>query len=114
MNFKNRLKAALKSFINPDLIQQKTLIQFRDIQTKVVLENKLLAEKNVLITGAGQNIGRGIALEMAKQGANIYFTDIDQNRINNVEQELKNIPLNLKDFYQILLINKILMLYFLI
>ncbi len=36
----------------------------------VVMDNQLLFGKNVLITGAGRNIGRSIALEMAKQGAN--------------------------------------------
>ena len=47
-----------------------------------------LLQKNVLITGAGQNIGRSIALEMAKQGANIYFTDIIEDRVKRLEEEL--------------------------
>ena len=47
-----------------------------------------LLQKNVLITGAGQNIGRSISLEMAKQGANIYFTDIIEDRVKRLEEEL--------------------------
>lgn len=35
---------------------------------------KLLENKTALITGATRGIGRGIALEFAKQGANIAFT----------------------------------------
>ena len=34
----------------------------------------LLKDKNVIITGATRGIGKGIALEFAKQGANIAFT----------------------------------------
>ena len=35
---------------------------------------KLLENKTAIITGASRGIGRGIALEFAKQGANIAFT----------------------------------------
>lgn len=35
---------------------------------------KLLADKSTLVTGATRGIGRGIALEFAKQGANVAFT----------------------------------------
>lgn len=35
---------------------------------------KLLEGKNALITGASRGIGRGIAMELAKQGANVAFT----------------------------------------
>lgn len=54
----------------------------------MVYDNQLLAGKNVLITGAGQNIGRSIALEMAQQGATIYFTEINIDSCQAVEQEL--------------------------
>ena len=34
----------------------------------------LLKDKNIIITGATRGIGKGIAIEFAKQGANIAFT----------------------------------------
>lgn len=58
----------------------------------VVMENKLLYGKNVLITGAGRNIGLSIALEMARQGANVYFTDNDTERVKVVSSELNAYP----------------------
>ena len=74
---KTRIKAALKAFIYPALIQRPPPPPPRDVpkpapEPRIVLDNQLLAGKNVLITGAGKNCGRGIALEMAKQGANVF------------------------------------------
>lgn len=45
---------------------------------------KLLEGKTVLITGAARGIGKAIAIECAKQGADIAFTDIlaDENMKN--------------------------------
>tara|TARA_Y100000034_G_C6897093_1_gene413822 strand:- start:2588 stop:2740 length:153 start_codon:yes stop_codon:yes gene_type:complete len=45
------------------------------------MTNNLLEGKNVLITGAGRNIGKNIALEMANVGANVYFTDVNESRV---------------------------------
>jgi NAD(P)-dependent dehydrogenase (short-subunit alcohol dehydrogenase family) len=53
-----------------------------------VFDNRLLLEKNVLVTGAGRNIGRSIAIEMAQQGASIYFTDIDAEAVSCLQSEL--------------------------
>jgi NAD(P)-dependent dehydrogenase (short-subunit alcohol dehydrogenase family) len=50
---------------------------------------KLLEGLNVLVTGACRNIGRAIALEMAAAGARIFFTDIDEEGIKRLEDELK-------------------------
>ena len=36
-----------------------------------------LNNKNVFLTGAGNGIGRGIAIIMANQGANLFVTDIE-------------------------------------
>ena len=60
---------------------------------------RLLKGKNVLVTGAGKNIGRSIALEMAMQGANVFFTDIDKKRCKNVENELKQIDATVRGFH---------------
>ncbi|MDR1847928.1 MAG: 3-oxoacyl-[acyl-carrier-protein] reductase [Bacteroidales bacterium] len=50
----------------------------------------LLQDKVALITGAARGIGKAIALEFAKQGCNIAFTDVkkDEN-MTAVENELK-------------------------
>jgi len=42
------------------------------------MENKRLNNKVVLITGAAQGFGKGISLELAKEGANIAVTDINK------------------------------------
>lgn len=60
------------------------------VESELVANNQLLCGKNAFITGAGQNIGRSIALEMAKQGANIYFLDIDQDKCKQLESKLSN------------------------
>jgi len=51
--------------------------------------NDLLSGKNVLVTGAGGTIGRSIAIEMAKQGARILFTEIDKTKCESLEKELR-------------------------
>ena len=44
---------------------------------------KNLKNKNVLITGGARGIGKHIALEFAKQGANIIICDADKNFMND-------------------------------
>ncbi|MCJ7483820.1 MAG: SDR family oxidoreductase, partial [Thermodesulfovibrionales bacterium] len=60
--------------------------------------NKLLSEKNVLITGAGKNIGRSIAIAMAEQGAHIFFTDIHAEHCEKLEKELQRYTGKVKGF----------------
>jgi NAD(P)-dependent dehydrogenase (short-subunit alcohol dehydrogenase family) len=60
-------------------------------ETMTIGDNKLLDRKNVLLIGAGRNIGKSIALTMANQGANILFTDLLRKNIKQLEKELKNI-----------------------
>jgi NAD(P)-dependent dehydrogenase (short-subunit alcohol dehydrogenase family) len=59
---------------------------------------KILLGKNALITGAGRNVGRDIAIEMARQGANIFFTDIDKEACTRLEHELNGYPVVLRGF----------------
>ncbi|MDB9712631.1 3-oxoacyl-[acyl-carrier-protein] reductase [Flavobacteriaceae bacterium] len=59
----------------------------------------LLKDKNVIITGATRGIGKGIALEFAKQGANIAFTysrSVDQAM--SLEKELSQFGIKVKSF----------------
>ncbi len=47
--------------------------------------------KVALITGAGQGIGRGIALRLANDGANIAIVDIKEETMNAVAEEVRKI-----------------------
>lgn len=47
-----------------------------------------LEGKNVLITGAAQGIGKSIAVEMAKEGANIGVADINITTAESAAQEI--------------------------
>lgn len=42
---------------------------------------KLLENKVALVTGAARGIGKAIAVELAKNGANIAFTDLNRNEV---------------------------------
>ncbi|MBN9583278.1 MAG: SDR family NAD(P)-dependent oxidoreductase, partial [Afipia sp.] len=45
--------------------------------------------KSILITGASQGIGRGIALRLAKNGANLALVDIKADKLENVRKEVE-------------------------
>lgn len=45
--------------------------------------------KVVLVTGAGQGIGRGIALRLARDGADIALVDLNDDKIKLVAKEVK-------------------------
>jgi NAD(P)-dependent dehydrogenase (short-subunit alcohol dehydrogenase family) len=96
-NIKTRFKAASKAFLDP-VPTLKPTVFVKTVEPSVVLDNQLLAGKNVLITGAGRNIGRSIAMEMAKQGANIFFTDMDIELCSNLEKELSTYPIQARGF----------------
>lgn len=96
-NIKTRFKAASRAFLNP-VPTLKPTVFVKTVEPSVVLDNQLLAGKNALITGAAKNIGRSIAIEMAKQGANIFCTDINESGCRKLEEELKKYPVKSKCF----------------
>ena len=60
---------------------------------------KLLENKNTLITGATRGIGKGIAMEFAKQGANIAFTyNSSIEAAQNLETELSSYGIKAKGY----------------
>lgn len=60
---------------------------------------KLLENKSAIITGATRGIGRGIALEFAKQGANVAFTySSSVDAANALEEELKALGVTAKGY----------------
>lgn len=50
-----------------------------------------LKNKVAIVTGAGQGIGKGIALELAKEGAKIVVSDINQKNIDKTVEEIKKL-----------------------
>jgi len=59
----------------------------------------LLNNKNVIITGATRGIGKGIAIEFAKQGANIAFTySRSEEEAKTLESELLALGVKAKSF----------------
>ncbi len=60
---------------------------------------KLLENKSAIITGATRGIGRGIAIEFAKQGANVAFTYSSSiDAANALEEELKDFGVSAKGY----------------
>ena len=49
-----------------------------------------LKGKVAIVTGSGQGIGKGIALELAREGAKIIISDINQETINKTVDEMKS------------------------
>jgi 3-oxoacyl-[acyl-carrier protein] reductase len=83
MDISSRIKNLVDAFHRED--RKNGLVETENSRA---MEAKLLTGKNVLVTGAGQNIGKSIAVEMAKQGARVFFTDIDRKKIESLEKEL--------------------------
>jgi meso-butanediol dehydrogenase/(S,S)-butanediol dehydrogenase/diacetyl reductase len=47
--------------------------------------------KTALVTGSGQGIGRGIALRLAKDGANIGIVDMNEEKMASVAKEVEGL-----------------------
>ena len=61
--------------------------------------NRLLDGKTALITGASRGIGRGIALKLAAEGANVAFTYLSSpEKAKPLEEELKQFNIKAKGY----------------
>ncbi len=59
----------------------------------------LLDNKTAIVTGAARGIGRAIAMELAKEGANIAFTDIaEDDNFKSAEKELNALGIKAKGY----------------
>ncbi|MDQ0867309.1 SDR family NAD(P)-dependent oxidoreductase [Arthrobacter globiformis] len=52
---------------------------------------KELQGQVAVVTGAGQGIGRGIAQVLARHGANVVLTDLDEERAQVAAEEIKSV-----------------------
>lgn len=50
-----------------------------------------LANKVILVTGAAQGIGRGIALRLASEGADIALVDLKKDKLKDVAKEIETL-----------------------
>ena len=59
--------------------------------------------RNILVTGAGQGIGRGISARLARAGAKVYALDCNKETLDDLVKEIPTILAihqNLKDWEQ--------------
>ncbi|HIE52579.1 MAG TPA: 3-oxoacyl-[acyl-carrier-protein] reductase [Armatimonadetes bacterium] len=49
----------------------------------------MLLDKTAVVTGAGRNIGRAIALALAREGANLVLNDLEGESLAEVAQEIR-------------------------
>ena len=58
---------------------------------------KKLNNKNIIVTAAGQGIGRATAIAYSKEGANVTATDINEKTLKSLNEEFPNIKVNILD-----------------
>jgi 3-hydroxybutyrate dehydrogenase len=58
---------------------------------------KKLENKNIIVTAAGQGIGRATAIAYSKEGANVTATDINENTLKSLNEEFSNIKVSTLD-----------------
>ncbi len=58
---------------------------------------KKLENKNIIVTAAGQGIGRATAIAYSKEGANVIATDINEKTLKSLNEEFPNIKVGTLD-----------------
>ena len=58
---------------------------------------KRLENKNIVVTAAGQGIGRATAIAFSNEGANVYATDINEKTLKSLNKEHQNIKVKSLD-----------------
>ena len=58
---------------------------------------KKLNNKNIIVTAAGQGIGRATAIAYSKEGANVTATDINEKTLKSLNEEFPNIKVSTLD-----------------
>ena len=58
---------------------------------------KRLENKNIVVTAAGQGIGRATAIAFSNEGANVYATDINNKTLETLNKECPNIKVKKLD-----------------
>ena len=59
--------------------------------------NKRLINKSIVITAAGQGIGRSTAIAFSNEGANVYATDVNNKTLKTLNNEYPNITVKKLD-----------------
>ena len=55
--------------------------------------SKRLKSKNIVVTAAGQGIGRATAIAFNNEGANVHATDINDQTLETLNKEYPNIKI---------------------
>ena len=61
-----------------------------------------LTDEVVIVTGSGRGIGRAIALDFARSGANLVLVDLDLETLNSVKDETSVLGARASSFGQML------------
>jgi NAD(P)-dependent dehydrogenase (short-subunit alcohol dehydrogenase family) len=62
------------------------------VKEKILPKERFLENQVAIITGSGYGIGKGIALEFARQGAMVVINDIDPERTATTNKLLQELP----------------------
>lgn len=54
------------------------------------MSEKLFSNETAIVTGAASNIGRGLAIALAAEGADVLVTDVDSAKLDQVAAEITN------------------------